>query len=873
MAIFWAFMKFLAVQIVVSLLTPKPKIPNAKRYELSDFQVPTASEDRAQVMPFGSPKIAGNVIWYGDYSAVPKKKKVKTGLFSSKKVTVGYRYYIGQWMSLAAVTCDSIHEVRVGERVVWAGTMTLSDTASTVLDVAKEWNNAEGQEIPDGFKARLEFFNYRFADTTRTFSPPANPYMLEQVGLVPAYPDRLHLVVHGPKSAASPSSGFIGSGPHLEPLLIGVRRMSKMEHAFRRWSYSPAPPPVYGQTAATLPAFIEANNDISGDTNPAFALVELLTTPVPGIGPKLIPEALDLADFLRAGEQLKTEGNGATFSWETSKPVGEICDGLMEQIAGVWRINTATGQLGMRLLRETDTPVAVFDNSNTISLDSVKRTATEEAINEVVVPFVDRYLNWQSRTLIARDPAGYKAAGTAITRTVDFIGVSRELLARQLATRELRASATPLARVRFTAVAVPGLILQPGDLVTLEHAELAQTMRLRVLSARFGGYDNRARLEIEAAEDIFRSGIAGEIEVDVPPSIEYPTPPTSLINATLTPAPYALTGSDYDRPLYIAEDPGTEVDGFQAVLQEARSTWSNTAPAEYIDGTFEPAIRGLLTATLPSSDVTTFTMTLSSAAIEQWKREARGALFLIAGKEWMQCSSWSLNEGAGTLTATGVVRGIFDTVPGRHIAGTAVRILLGYAIDEAPLKTRLAVGTYLDGLTAICARAESRGRGGVLEPNDAAPSFAAWTFADNATSARAPKPTPPGRVYLGSQVLGVLSADDTAPDVTRFPDMLLGWNRRTRASRSVGGYYGSAPVPEAGTEVGFAVAAEVSPGVWQSYGPYTWVGYEFGTANFSTANFPTGARRMRVRLIARRTTNTGQVIEGDPFEVYWKLTN
>lgn len=864
-----SFFKFLAVQVVLSLLMPKPKLPNAKRHELSEFQVPTATEDRALSLPFGTVRIAGNVVWYGDYKAIPKKKKVRTGLFSSKRVTVGWRYHIGQWLTLAAVPCDSVHEVRVGDRVAWAGTQTLDTDATTVLPVNATWNTSEGQEVPDGFIARLEFYNYTWAGSGKsTLAPPANDYMTGQVGLVPAYPDRLHVVVHGPSSAAQPDSGFVGSGPQIAPLTITVRRMAKMEHAFRYLSYTPFPS-VYGLTKDTLPAFVAANNDISGDTNPAFALVELLTTPVPGIGPKLISQALDLEDFLRAGEALKTEGNGVSFSWDTPKPVGEVCDAILEQIAGVWRINTSTGQLGMRLLRETDEPVAVFDNSNVVSLDSVTRTATEEAVNEVVVPFVDRYLNWAERTLIARDPAGYKAAGATIARQADFIGVSRELLARQLATRELRASATPLARVRFTAVAVPGLILQPGDLVTLEHAELAQTMRLRVLSARFGGYEQRARIEIEAAEDVFRSGTAGDITVTAPPVIDYPTPPTSLTSPLLVAAPYALTGSDQDRLLYAAEDPGTSVDTFQAVVQDNRTSWLNTAPAEYIDGEHEPSITGTLTATLSSSNVTTFSLSLSTAQVEQWTKEARGALFMLAGQEWMQCASWSLNGTTRVLTASNVLRGIFDTVPGRHLGGAGVRILLGFALDEAPLKTKIG-NEILEGLASATARAESRGRGGVLEPNDAASSTAIWQY--NANGARAARPLPPACVSLGASIVGVPSIDDAAPNVTRFPNLVLMWKRRSRLARAPLSYYSTSHQLEAGLQFGYAFAVESSPGSWGGYGAYTFVSNDALTVDVPTSGFAAGARRIKGRFITRRTLADGSTIDSAVVECFWTLS-
>ena len=70
----------LLVQLVIFVVTTaisyalreKPDAP--KSAELSDFEVPTASESRPIPVVFGTVRISGaNVVWYGDL----KTKKVK----------------------------------------------------------------------------------------------------------------------------------------------------------------------------------------------------------------------------------------------------------------------------------------------------------------------------------------------------------------------------------------------------------------------------------------------------------------------------------------------------------------------------------------------------------------------------------------------------------------------------------------------------------------------------------------------------------------------------------------------------------------------------------------------------------------------------
>ena len=54
------------------LLAPKPPMP--KPASLSDFDIPTADEDRPIPVVFGKVRITGaNVVWYGDLRTVAVK--------------------------------------------------------------------------------------------------------------------------------------------------------------------------------------------------------------------------------------------------------------------------------------------------------------------------------------------------------------------------------------------------------------------------------------------------------------------------------------------------------------------------------------------------------------------------------------------------------------------------------------------------------------------------------------------------------------------------------------------------------------------------------------------------------------------------------
>lgn len=117
---FWlTFFLFVGFTVIGELLRPKPKFDAPKPSGLGDFTLPTAMEGRAIPVAFGTVKMAGpNVTWYGDLAVRPIKKKVKTGFFSSKKITVGYRYYLGAQLVLCHGEIDALVELRFDDRPV-----------------------------------------------------------------------------------------------------------------------------------------------------------------------------------------------------------------------------------------------------------------------------------------------------------------------------------------------------------------------------------------------------------------------------------------------------------------------------------------------------------------------------------------------------------------------------------------------------------------------------------------------------------------------------------------------------------------------------------------------------------------------------------
>ncbi len=902
------FLVALAINLFILLITPVPKPPRPKQYSLSEFQVPTAEEGRAVPLVFGTAEVAGNVVGLFDYLAREVTKKVKVNLLKSTRQVVGYKYHVGMWMTLSLGRAEAIVSAKWGDRVIWQGEKLLNAPgAYDELDVFDTYATAEGQEVPDGLAARLRIYRSASPDD----NVPTDPYLAARLGepVLPMYPGMTHVVLLGPAAEVNvfrgdlttqqkvdleqmlawnkalatgvQLSGFVGSSPNIPPLKLGIRRLPDIFSTLTSAIFANGGAftvPFAGNLYSTadynaFKSWFDYASNIDGDANPAFIIYEALTTRLQGVGPRLSYLALDTDAFLRAADVLRTEGLGCSFTWDVSRPVSELVADVLKQAYGNLFINERTGQLQLSLVREADEPVHVFDDSNIIEFQGFSRLVPLFAPNEVQVPFADRALAYEERTLSAQNLALIQQLGAVVSQESRFIGVSNGNLASTLATREMRLLSTPLAKVALSAFLPAGKVLKPGQVVQVSHEKLGQTLRCRVSSARFMDYNNRNRIELEAVEDVFRGGNTSfNTIVSPPPALGGgSSTPGSLVSPVLTYAPYALTARDgYDYALYYAEASGTNTRAYELAAQENRTTWSNAIEPSYTGVDETPAISGTLnTALLAATATTTATINLTAAAAAAWAAAPReGRIFGIVGSEWFACSTFTLT--GTTLSLTGIERGVLDTVPGYHVSGTKVVLLTGYAVYEQRLTTRQHNGgSYLSGLNSLTVRADSKGSGGTLFAVEAAASTASLSYKQT-DSARSLAPLPPGAISRGG-AWGAATLTETLPQLTR-QDLVFTWVNRNRLDAEVRSWYSPTESVEPGTVIDWDFAWEVTPGSGSFSSTITGTAAAGATSlSVSVASVPSGARAVRLRMTAKRTVSGSNVVRSERIERYWQL--
>lgn len=126
---------------------------------------------------------------------------------SSKKVTVGYRYYMGLHFGICHGPIDALGEIRVGDRVAWQGAVDISGPIT--INAPQLFG---GDEREGGVQGTADVMMGEESQT-------ANSYLSSKIaGLMPAFRGIVSLVFRG---------GLIGSNnPYVKPWAFKVTRIT-----------------------------------------------------------------------------------------------------------------------------------------------------------------------------------------------------------------------------------------------------------------------------------------------------------------------------------------------------------------------------------------------------------------------------------------------------------------------------------------------------------------------------------------------------------------------------------------------------------------------------------------------------------------------
>lgn len=652
----------LAITIVGELLRPKPKMEERRPSSLGDFRFPTIDESRAIPVIFGRVKQSGpNVVWWGDLTAVPIKKKVKTGLFSSKKVIQGYKYYLGVQCVIgwgdSSLTFIGIEfedkPVTLTALTNGADVVTFTMNSPTLLSAEDPKNGVSGPvKIYKG-----------------TFNQVQNDYLAGQWGetTISAYRGVCHAVFE---------HCYLGNNDSVPDVSFIVQR-------------NPNPLGLTG-----------GKQIINGmDANPACAVYEILTNTFWGAS---IPAAsIDFDSFLTVAETLHGENLGISMMIDSASTAEKLISEILRHVDGVLYMEPTNGKWTLALARaDYDIEDLLHVNEANISPDSFSysRGSWDETKNTVKLTYIDASQKYTERMVQHQNLANIAARGGQIDmESIDFNGLSNAASANVVAARVMKTISTPLARLEVELNRTL-MGLRPGSVFRFSWAALGIVQQVyRVVDIDRGSTDSMTQ-RIVAVEDIFA---ISAVSYEVPPTggwVDPFAPPTAMPREGIFELPYGITNSSY-RFVGTVGSPSKGIDTGYHVWQDPAG---GSAYVETGTAYFTP--NGLLTSDYAKNSTANFIInsgvllatidTPTSAEIAAGDSLAR--IKSIAGEEII---AWStlVDNGNGTWTVGGVLRGQYDTPPLAHPSGAEVWFVsdgLGLLQDQ-PYSTNASVSAKL----------------------------------------------------------------------------------------------------------------------------------------------------------------------------------
>lgn len=654
---FWfTLLLYVGTTILTELLRPKPNIEGAKPASLGDFNFPTATEDRAVPLIWGTVRLKGpNIIWYGDLLSVPIKKKVKTGLFSSQKVTTGYKYYLGidMVLCLGELTTAPVDQ---GIRRIWIDDEVLRpDTAAWIRDGTISINNPEFfGEDSGGVVGDITVY-------PGSISQGQDAYMaaLSEVDstILPNYRGSCHVVLN---------QVYIGKQPSLRPWAFEVRRIPNGLN-------------------------LSAANAVIGDgqANPVNVIYEIMTNPSWGLGITNI----DISQFSSAGATLKAEGNGYSRVITSSIAAADLLAEVEQQIDAILVQDVVTKNWQIRLIRETDFPSPLtvlpsFDESNIQSLE-YSRGSWSDTTNQVKIQYTDPVKNFQSSFAVAQDMANKIIQDDEnIIATSNYPGVMDPTLANTIAWRDLRTLSYPLAKGKMVTDR-SNYAVRPGDLVRITWPPYGvEDFYARINRVQLGTAEAN-ELIFDWTEDVFRT----ETPSFSDPIVSQWTQPSAdpvdpVVRIFTLPLGYQSQGSEqeygvlvergngsqlrYD--VFIYEDPSLPISvlpDFAVYDQEFVTPASNTDVEPFTPtGLLLNALTLSLGTTVDIYGTQDITTVDESSTTGDLNDPYPDNLVLVDDEIIFFTSLTSL--GAGQYRLNGVERGMLDTAVAEHASDAKV---------------------------------------------------------------------------------------------------------------------------------------------------------------------------------------------------------
>jgi Putative phage tail protein len=779
----WVAIVIIVIALLMVLAAPKPKIENARAANLGDFNFPRSREGDPLPWFLGTVQHRSpNSLWYGDYTPVPIKKKQNTGLFSSKRVTVGYRYHIGLnlcW-GIGGANPVILRKLWSDKHIFFQGTVTTNSTIAVALPTL-----FGGEANRGGMVGLIDFY-------TGSMTQTRNSYLAGKADAdVPAYIGQCHMVFRGNRLPAVWGSVPVG-GTWADGFYFGTTtNINAIKAELSRYSTNIHP------TYSIMPNGL--------DVNPMEVLYAAFTETF-GM-PGLSTDDIDMPSWLACAQQLYDEEMGMSLLVQQSVTGKDIAEEALRIADGILYQDTDTGKMVAVLIREDYVVenLPVFDQTVVRELTSFNKTTWAQTYNQCRVIFKDRENQYAERAALAQDFANINFQQRVRNTDINVPGCFVNEAANQLAVRQLSLLSVPLFQIEIRCNR-KAANLKPGSLFVFNWAPYGiANMVMRVQKINKGTLTD-GTVTINAVQDRFATALA----VFAPPTGSGWTPidtnPQPVASRRVFEAPRWFhqfitepAPANKGMVLALARPPGNvSVDYDVQATLTSDTAWLNATTvvenlAYYGAGALTADYNKAVGAA-SGYDVTGFT--LSSVDVPEDILDSNGTfdptgpMLLLVGDEIMLAENVTANVD-GTYSFSEIRRALLDTDFETHTAGAPVYFI--YQADSV-------LNAFFDDTASWKFRLLDNTPDASLDPNLA--------NTDNLTlTQRATRPAPPD--YL------TINGSRTPADVLKGATVTLDWRSRNRLTTSIVPYDTASEAAEAGTDYGWRY--RIDAGAWSAY--------------------------------------------------------
>ncbi len=656
-----------AVFIAAELLRPKPKIESERPKNLGDFRVNTATQGRSVPLIFGTVLQEGaNVIWYGDLVQEAIREKIKTGIFSSTTITKGFRYFLGLQFGICRGDSGPGVELRrilVGDKEAFSGSLT-GETSTFINDP----NFFGGEDLgAGGLVGTLRWFPGNSAQAASAYLgdfQDVDPPNLQ----VPRYIRTCYALFE---------RGLVGLLTQLEQWKFEVRRITN------------------GLSLA-------GNGSVNGgnDMNPMNVLFELLTDTEWGLRQS---GKIDTATLVTVANTLASEGNGMSIIFDSGLEALGFLDEIERQVDGFVFQDPETGLWTIKLARDDYVVASIptLDETNLVSIADYSQGTWEATVNQVRASFANRANDYADDFGAAFDGANAQIQGGGSVVTVrnvpvefNYPGIKDGALASSIASRDLRALSTPLAKANFVTTR-DLYFLKPGDVFKWNDTARGITdLVMRIQRIDYGALAD-GDITVDAVQDVFRSQVGS---FGTPPATGW-VPPSDTLVAFPADQQFAIEaprGLRFRDPLLVGlpNDSMLWCGGRRQVVEvEFRITERNSSGSPSGGFTDRGAVQGFLKigqlASALASGTGIGTTSFIVASTPDVQADIEGAFvddpdvvekgtdllnMILIDDEFMLPDAAAVS--GPNVSLTGVHRGVLDSAQQPHLIGADVFIVI-----------------------------------------------------------------------------------------------------------------------------------------------------------------------------------------------------